>query len=321
MEKMKSLLVGSDPLDARQLRALCVLSMTGSFTETARLLHLTQSAISHSMKALETDLGTALIERSGRKALLTQTGQALVARAEKILIEMNRARGELQQLARWGGSRLRLGASSTACQYLLPRVIREFRRQFSHWQVEISSRDTFDSLDALKDGDLDLALCMDAPAAERDLEFRALFSEDIRVVVAAGHRWVGQKSVAPADLVKEPLLGYTATSYLTQLIRTHIEREGVRMPRPVVELGSLDAIREMVKLSMGVAIMPAWVAAADVAAGHIVVLPLAGKKLARRWGIAHRKGRRLSHGEETFINLCTSAGNELTSGKSEGPIR
>jgi DNA-binding transcriptional LysR family regulator len=103
MEKMKSLLVGSDPLDARQLRALCVLSMTGSFTETARLLHLTQSAISHSMKALETDLGTALIERSGRKALLTQTGQALVARAEKILIEMNRARGELQQLARWGG--------------------------------------------------------------------------------------------------------------------------------------------------------------------------------------------------------------------------
>jgi DNA-binding transcriptional LysR family regulator len=144
--------------------------------------------------------------------------------------------------------------------------------------VEISSRDTFDSLDALKDGDLDLALCMDAPAAERDLEFRALFSEDIRVVVAAGHRWVGQKSVAPADLVKEPLLGYTATSYLTQLIRTHIEREGVRMPRPVVELGSLDAIREMVKLSMGVAIMPAWVAAADVAAGHIVVLPLAGKK-------------------------------------------
>ena len=96
--------------------------------------------------------------RATERTALTQTGQALVARAEKVLIEMNRARSELQQLARWGGSRLRLGASSTTCQYLLPRVIREFRRQFSHWQVEISSRDTFDSLDALKEGERDLAL-------------------------------------------------------------------------------------------------------------------------------------------------------------------
>ena len=89
---MKPLIASSEPLDARQLRALCVLGMTGSFTETARRLHLTQSAISHSMKALETEMGMPLIERSGRKALLTQAGQTLVARAERILTEMSKDR-------------------------------------------------------------------------------------------------------------------------------------------------------------------------------------------------------------------------------------
>jgi DNA-binding transcriptional LysR family regulator len=316
MEKMKPLIANSEPLDARQLRALCVLGMTGSFTETARRLHLTQSAISHSMKALETEMGMPLIERSGRKALLTQAGQTLVARAERILTEMGKARGELQHLARWGGSRLRLGASSTACQYLLPAVIREFRRQFQHWQIEVSSRDTLSSLDDVKEGIIDLALCMDAPGTERDLEFRPLFSEEIKVAVPAGHRWEKQKSIAAAELVKEPLLSYTASSYLSQIIRTHIEREGLRMPPPAIELGSLEAIKEMVILGMGVALMPAWVASSEVAAGTIVMVPLTGKKLSRRWGIAYRRGRRLSHGEETFVKLCTSNGLEMTGVKA-----
>jgi DNA-binding transcriptional LysR family regulator len=312
MEKMKSQFTAGEPLDARQLRALCVLGATGSFTETARRLHLTQSAISHSMKALESELGMSLIERSGRKALLTQAGQALVARAERILTEMTKARGELQHLARWGGSRLRLGASSTACQYLLPPVIREFRRQFPHWQIEVSSRDTLSGLDDVKDGLIDLALCMDAPGTERELEFRPLFSEEIRVAVPAGHPREKQKSITAAELVKEPLLGYTASSYLSQLIRTHIEREGLRLPPPVIELGSLEAIKEMVKLGMGVALLPAWVTSSEVAEGSLRMLPLSGKKLSRRWGIAHRRGRRLSHGEEIFIGLCAETGSALT---------
>ena len=314
MDKMNPAFTTSEPLDARQLRALCVLGITGSFTETARRLHLTQSAISHSMKALETELGLSLIERSGRKALLTQAGQSLVARAEKILIEMSKARSELQHLARWGGSRLRLGASSTACQYLLPPVIREFRRQFPHWQIEVSSRDTMQCLEDVKEGVLDLALCMDAPGMERELTFRPLFSEEIRVVLPASHAKAKQKTIAAADVVNEPMLSYTATSYLTQIIRTHLEREGLRVPPPVIELGSLEAIKEMVKLEMGIAIMPSWVSAADAAEGSLVLLPLSGKKLTRRWGIAHRKGRRLSHGEETFVKLCAAAGAKLTGG-------
>src|SRR5207237_6698805 len=104
------------PLDSRQLRAFCVLARTGSFTETARELHLTQSGVSHSMKALEQDVGCRLLDRLGKKIVLTQAGEQLLHHAEKIIHEMDAARESLGHLGKWGKGRLRLGATTTACQ-------------------------------------------------------------------------------------------------------------------------------------------------------------------------------------------------------------
>src|SRR5437016_14005629 len=117
----------SPPLDSRQVRAFCVLARTGSFTQAARELHLTQSGISHSMKALETDVGCRLLDRMGKKVLLTQAGEQLLHHAEKIMQEMSITRASLEQLGKWGKGRLRIGTSATACQYILPAVLREFK--------------------------------------------------------------------------------------------------------------------------------------------------------------------------------------------------
>jgi DNA-binding transcriptional LysR family regulator len=97
------------PLDSRQLRAFATLARSGSFTQTARELHLTQSAISHSMKALEADVGCRLLDRLSKKVVLTQAGEQLLAHAEKILGEMDNARASLAHLGKWGRGRLRLG--------------------------------------------------------------------------------------------------------------------------------------------------------------------------------------------------------------------
>src|SRR5580698_2076703 len=103
------------PLDSRRLRAFSVLARTGSFTQTARELHLTQSGISHSMKALETEIGCRLLDRLGKKIVLTQAGEQLLGHADKILSEMESARESLAQLGKWGRGRLRIGATTTAC--------------------------------------------------------------------------------------------------------------------------------------------------------------------------------------------------------------
>src|SRR5687767_2248230 len=127
----------AQPLDSRQLRAFSILARTGSFTKTAQELHLTQSAISHAMRALEEDMSCRLLDRMGKKVVLTQAGEQLLVHVERVLQEMAVARAEISRLGKWGSSRLRIGASSTACQYVLPSVLREFKESFPHCAISI----------------------------------------------------------------------------------------------------------------------------------------------------------------------------------------
>src|SRR5438067_10892370 len=146
----------SPPLDSRQVRAFCVLARTGSFTQTARELHLTQSGISHSMKALERDAGCRLLSRLGKKIVLTQAGEQLLHYATRILQEMENARESLGHLGKWGRGRLRLGASTTACQHLIPAVLREFKESFPEHVITIEAGDTPELMASLLRHQIDL---------------------------------------------------------------------------------------------------------------------------------------------------------------------
>src|SRR6266403_6179160 len=137
----------SPPLDSRQVRAFCALARTGSFTQAARELHLTQSGVSHSMKALERDIGCRLLDRLGKKVVLTQAGEQLLHHATKILQEMENARESLLHLGKWGRGRLRLGASTTACQHIIPTVLRDFKKEYPKSLISIEPGDTAEALE------------------------------------------------------------------------------------------------------------------------------------------------------------------------------
>ena len=124
-------------LDSRQLLAFTMLARRGSFTLAAKDLFLTQSAVSHAIKALEEEVGTRLFDRTGKRARLTQTGEQFLRHAEKILQEMELARAGLEHMSNWGHSRLHVGASTTACQHILPTVLREFRQHKVPLRMEV----------------------------------------------------------------------------------------------------------------------------------------------------------------------------------------
>src|SRR5881394_2573810 len=176
------------PLDSRQLRAFSVLARTGSFTQTARELHLTQSGISHSMKALEGDIGCRLLDRLGKKVILTQAGEQLLHHATKILQEMENARESLTHLGKWGRGRLRLGASTTACQHLLPAVLREFKQSFPEHNITIEPGDTRGLVASLLRRRIELALALEAEK-EQQLEFHPLFTDTLHFIVGPMHPW------------------------------------------------------------------------------------------------------------------------------------
>ncbi len=289
-------------IDSRQLRAFVILARTESFTRAARELHLSQPAVSHSIKALEEEMRCRLLDRVGKSVRLTQAGEQFLAHAKKILAEMDAARQGLGELGKWGHGRLRLGTSSTACQYILPSVLREFKESFPNCVIQIEPGDTPDALEQLHHNRIDLALALE-PQRATGLEFRPLFTDELQFLMSPLHPWAAAGAVERAGIKRQNFILYTRTSYLSEMIGEYFRREDIVLPTSV-ELGNMEAIKELVKLGLGVSILAPWVARKELAEGSLKSLPLGRRKLKRRWGILHRKSQRLSLAQETFIGLC-----------------
>ncbi|MEQ1860712.1 MAG: LysR family transcriptional regulator [Chthoniobacteraceae bacterium] len=292
----------SQPIDSRQLRAFASLARTGSFTLAAKELHLTQSAVSHSMKALEREVGCRILDKMGKKVVLTEAGEGLLVHVERILAEMALARAELDQLGKWGQTRLRLGASATACAHILPTVLREFRESFPQCIISIEPGDTPEMIAALRDRRIDLAVNLE-PRRDEPLTFRPLFTDELAFVLSPAHPWARAGRVERADIATQHYILYGKRSYTAEMIDEYFRDEDIVL-HSSIDLGSMEAIKELVKLGLGISILAAWMCRKEIEARSLVALPLGRRKLRRRWGVLHWRGRRLSLAEETFIGLC-----------------
>lgn len=299
----------AEPLDSRQLRAFTVLARTGSFTQTAHELHLTQSAISHAMKALERDIGCRLLDRLGKTVALTQAGEQLLVHAEKVLSEMTVARAELGHLGKWGSTRLRIGASTTACQHVLPAVLREFKESFPHCAISIEPGDTPEMIEALQAHRIDLAVNLE-PRRDERLEFRLLFTDELQFILSPMHPWARGGHVVREEIAKQHYILYGKTSYTFRMVEEYFRKDEIVL-HSLLDLGNMEAIKELVKLGLGISIVAPWQARKELLEGSLVTLALGRRKLRRRWGVLYYRGRRLNLAEETFIGLCESVSERL----------
>ncbi|MDX2187732.1 MAG: LysR family transcriptional regulator [Opitutaceae bacterium] len=296
-------------LDSRQLLAFAAVARRGSFTLAAKDLFLTQSAVSHAMKSLEEEVGSRLLDRVGKRVLLTQAGEQFLRHAEKILAEMEMARAALDTLANWGHGRLRVGASTTACQYLLPTVLREFKQSFPRCVIKIEPGDHADQLELLRANQIDLAIMLE-PAGADEFTFVPLFKDELKLLVAPLHPWARKGVVDRGALAEETLILYNKNSYTFRLISEYFRAERVALNN-VIELGAMEAIKELVKIGLGAGVIAPWIAQRELASGSLVSFPLGRRPLRRTWGVVHLKGRRLPLAEETFVGLCHSVTEEL----------
>ena len=151
-------------IDSQQLRVFLTLARVLNMSRAAQELSLTPSGISYCLKALESDLGCRLFERTSRKISISNEGRAFLPKAEAIIDQMASARAMLRTASDWKKGRLRIGASTTACQYLLPPVLREFRESFPGFTIKIEPCNQSQALDYLTEDHIDLAVFTE-PAA------------------------------------------------------------------------------------------------------------------------------------------------------------
>lgn len=296
--------------DLRQLRAFVSVADEGSFTLAAKKLFLTQSAISHSMKALEDSLGCRLLDRLGKKTVLTEEGEVFLRRCRRVLGELEDAGRELDGLKRWGQGRIRIGAPHSLCQFLLPTVLREFRDCFPRCEPTIEADDTARLLERMADHDLDIVLGL-RPRAGTAEGYRPLFRDRMTFVVPPIHPWAETGVAEPAEMGNVQFIIYARATETHRLVEEHFEKLGVRT-RPPLVLGDMEAIKGMAKIGLGVGLVAPWVAKREFDDGSLVRVPVFGEPIEREWGIFFKSDRTLSLIEETFAGIAEMVGRELS---------
>lgn len=280
----------------------CAVARSGSVVAAAAQLHLTASAISHGLKSLETELGCRLFDRAGKKLLLNHAGEQLLARVQRPLAELDTAANSVKGLQKWGESRLRIGAAASACQYILPPVLRELKRSFPKATFQLESGDMHEIVSLLHDHRLDMALGV-APERVTGLELRPIFKDELLFVFAPSHIFARDKPISRDELRTQPLILYQRSSATAQLVDQFFRGLDLT-PSAVMEIANIEAIKELVKLDLGVSVLAPWTVSKELVRRTLLMRPLGGKPLRRQWVLAFREGRRLSLIEETFCRLA-----------------
>lgn len=271
----------------QQLRYLVAIADTLHFRRAAEAARVTQPTLSAQLKEMETRLGVQLVERSRTRVLLTPLGTEIAARARRILREVADIR-DLARQTRPLASTIRTGVVQSLGSYLLPLVVADLHE--SHPDLRLYVREALpdDLLDQLETGALDL-LFYPLPVDRADLVAVPLFSEPLRVVMPRDHRLAAHATIPPAELRGETILTLEPGHRLYDQVRNLSETFEAGLSHDF-EGTSLDTLRQMVAMGLGISLLPALYIRSEVARENLVVArPIAVAEPARLIGMVWRR--------------------------------
>ncbi|OWY17470.1 hypothetical protein B6V73_07325 [Thioclava sp. JM3] len=277
----------------RQLEYFRALADAGNFRKAAERVGVSQPSLSQQIVNLEDTLGAALVERGRSGAVLTAAGREVRARIDAILDEVAALAGLAEHTRAGLAGTYRLGASATFGPYLLPSVVRRLHAEHPELRLFIRDGQPSALLDDLRAGRLDLVLTQ-LPVLSSDFTVTRLFREPLQLAVARDHRLAEKTNVEDADLAGETLLvlsnGFSLHAQLVELAR-----EMKTTLRQDYEGSSLDALRQMVAMNMGITLLPALYAHSEVeqAGRDIALVPFRRGRVMRSIGLVTRRSARI----------------------------
>ena len=289
-------------MEIRQLRALAAIAETRTFTAAAARVHVTQAAISMQIRQLELEVGMPLFVRTPRRCVLTEAGERLLERAQRILREHDGALAEMSELSGATHGRLRLGtASAMFSSDLLPHILRELHERHPHAEVSVTSGTSASLVKQIVAGDLDIAF-VSLPVEARGVQTELLVRDELIAIASPKHSSARQRVVSAFALAGEKLILGERGGNTRRLIDEFFAQAGLR-PRVAMELSRTNSIKKMVSEGMGVGIVPFQSAVEDIAEGRLVRWWIEGAHINAELGFAYLTGSYQPPVMQTFVNL------------------
>lgn len=274
-------------LEVRHLRLVRAIAEEGGPTRAAARLHLTQSAVSHQLAELEGRLGVALFTRVRRQLKLTPAGTRLVEIARTMLADLSRVERELYQASTRKREVLRIAVECFTSYHWLPNIVATLAVEEPHVDVRIVLEATREPVAALLRGTLELAL-VSSPVRDRQLVSVPLFEDEWTVMLSPSHPLAARPYISAVELGRETLFAHEAPRSDVERLRELIATERASLPR-VVPIPLTDAMVELVKAGLGVAIVSRWAVAPWEGRGEIVTRRFTRAGLAEVWSAVYRR--------------------------------
>jgi LysR family transcriptional regulator, transcription activator of glutamate synthase operon len=289
-------------MELRQLRYLASLAEERSFTRAAAREHIAQPALSQQIRRLENEVGLALVERTTRRVSITAAGELLVARARRVLLEVEAAQAELQALSGVHTGDVQIGAMHTMGPVDLSLPLAIFHQRHSGVELTVREQSSEELAEMLRVDELDLAfLSVTERVESHGLRLHQLVSEELVVILPRDHRLGDRQQIRMAELAGESFISWREGARLRELLVSAGREAGFE---PRVKLASNESlrVRRLVGRGLGVAILPR--SDAEDAGADVAVARLTEPALTRDITLAWREGRRLPPAAAEFLELA-----------------
>jgi LysR family transcriptional regulator for metE and metH len=231
----------------------------GSLTAAANVMCLTQSALSHTIKKLEQNLGIAIWLREGRSLRLTQAGQYLLAVANRVLPQLDYAQERMRQFAQGERGTLRIGMECHPCYQWLLKLVSPFLSAWPEVDVDVKQKFQFGGIGALFGYEIDLLVTPD-PLHKPGLRFEPVFDYEQVLVVSGQHTLAKEAYIEPSQLKAEVLISYPVPIERLDIYNQFLLPAGIS-PKRHKPIETTDIMLQMVASGRGVAALPRWLVA------------------------------------------------------------
>lgn len=288
------------------LNILRQIEREGSLTAAAASLHLTQSALSHSIKKLETQSGAQLWQRDGRHVRLTAAGDYLLHAANRLLPQLERADEVLTDYAAGERGALRIGMECHPCYQWLLKVVEPYLGDWPGVDIDVMQQFQFGGMAALFSHDIDILVTPD-PLEKAGVLFEPVFDYEQVLAVAGDHRLAGRDHIRPSDLNNEVLFSYPVDADRLD-IYTRFLTPARSAPRKHKNVESTDIMLQLVAAGRGVAALPKWLIAEYADSLSLASVRLGRKGIAKQIHLGVRKADRNNQHIEAFLGLAQTVG-------------
>lgn len=245
-------------IDRTHLAIIRQVDRSGTLTQAADELFLTQSALSHAIKKLESQLGIKVWEKDGRRLRLTQAGQSILSLANRVLPQIEYTEQLMSQYAHGQRGTLRIGMECHPCYQWLLQVVSPYLNQWPNVDVDVKQEFQFGGMGALFNYDID-ALVTPDPLYKRGLVYTPVFDYELVLVVNNEHPLANEKHIEPPQLSDEILITYPVEVERLDIFSQFL-MPAKCSPRKHKTIETTDIILQMVASNRGVAAMPRWLA-------------------------------------------------------------